>query len=265
MVLVRYPKALSPEELSELASTEPFAWAGKFGFSPVLELEPGYCSRVFADHHRVLKVPFQGEEMTSGLRAAVAHSGHFGPNVITCDVSSGAILMERIEPGEKLGESDLALDEKDQVMMDLIAAVPPLPPGQWCELKSFVLADHPISQKLIGSMGDQRFLHGDLHHFNVLKSPVSWVPIDPKGVWGEAEFEAAAFVRNPVTEYARVRDPAEFAENRIQAISQRFQWNPARIWGWTYLTVIEDLEEGSNWAKVAFALESLRDKYLRYL
>lgn len=265
MDLVRYPKALSRAEVSELLRSEHFAWAAQHGFSPLLELEPGYCSRVYADHDRVLKVPFQGEELTSGLRAAFALSDRFGPKVYAADATSGAVLMQRIEPGTKLGESEQSVGAMDQVMLDLIASVPTLPAENWCDLKDFILPDHLIAEKLFGSMGDQRFLHGDLHHFNVLKSQDGWVPIDPKGVWGEAEFEAAAFVRNPITEYARVADPAEFAEKRIEEIASRFRWNPARIWGWTYLTVIEDLEAGSDWATVVSALESLQDRYLRYL
>jgi len=46
---------------------------------------------------------------------------------------------------------------------------------------------------LLSSMGASKLLHGDLHLDNIIKQGKSWVCIDPKGLWGELEFEIAAF------------------------------------------------------------------------
>lgn len=46
---------------------------------------------------------------------------------------------------------------------------------------------------LLSSMGALKLLHGDLHIDNILKHGEGWICIDPKGVWGEIEFEVAAF------------------------------------------------------------------------
>lgn len=43
---------------------------GRFMPEPEEELPGGHCSRVFATWDRVLKVPFQGEELSSGFRAS---------------------------------------------------------------------------------------------------------------------------------------------------------------------------------------------------
>lgn len=47
--------------------------------------------------------------------------------------------------------------------------------------------------QLLSSMKNVKLLHGDLHLDNILENKGEWVCIDPKGVWGEPEFEIAAF------------------------------------------------------------------------
>ena len=45
--------------------------------------------------------------------------------------------------------------------------------------------------------GQNLVLHGDLHHYNILSAEREpWLAIDPKGIVGEPEYEAAAFLRN---------------------------------------------------------------------
>jgi streptomycin 6-kinase len=41
-------------------------------------------------------------------------------------------------------------------------------------------------------MTNEKFLHGGLHQDNILQRGNEWTIIDPKGVVGEIEFEAAA-------------------------------------------------------------------------
>lgn len=53
-----------------------------FEFEATEELPGGFCSKVYANATHVLKVPFQGEELTSGLVAALAMSNTIGPEVV---------------------------------------------------------------------------------------------------------------------------------------------------------------------------------------
>ena len=73
-----------------------------FSFEPIEELRGGHCSRVYGNETRVLKVPFQGEELTFGWRASLLLQTCGGPQVFEHDASTGAVLMERINPGRAL-------------------------------------------------------------------------------------------------------------------------------------------------------------------
>jgi hypothetical protein len=79
--------------------------ADRWAFSPREELEAGYCSRVYVDENRALKVPWRGEEMTSGYKAAWDLSGWWGPEVFEGDEATGAILMARVVPGQDLSRT----------------------------------------------------------------------------------------------------------------------------------------------------------------
>ena len=67
-----------------------------FQFDAREELTGGYCSRIYANETRVLKVPFQGEELTSGCQASLLLQTCGGPKVFEHDAAHGVILMERI-------------------------------------------------------------------------------------------------------------------------------------------------------------------------
>ncbi len=59
------------------------------------------------------------------------------------------------------------------------------------------------AQRLLASPRDERPLHGDLHHDNVLDAgPRGWLAIDPKGLIGERGFDYANTVCNPDIETA---------------------------------------------------------------
>jgi streptomycin 6-kinase len=56
-------------------------------------------------------------------------------------------------------------------------------------------------------------LHGDFHHFNVLRHGDRYVAADPKPLVGEPEFDVAPFLWNP----RGIRSNAEHLERRISA------------------------------------------------
>lgn len=64
-------------------------------------------------------------------------------------------------------------------------------------------ASWSLAQSLLASPRDERPLHGDLHHDNVLDAgPRGWLAIDPKGLIGERGFDYANTVCNPDIETA---------------------------------------------------------------
>jgi len=47
----------------------------------------------------------------------------------------------------------------------------------------------------------EALLHGDFHHFNVLKSARGWLVIDPKSVIGPHGYEVGPFLINPAPKF----------------------------------------------------------------
>ncbi len=211
-----------------------------FGFEPDEELEGGYCSRVWATADRVLKVPWRGEEMESGARAALLLAGHGGPTIHHYDPTTGALLMDRIVPGTPLHLAELSEDEMDQLWAGFVQAWHHLPAKGMVPLSEF-FAVTPLAalrDELLPSSPDPVFLHGDLHHENVLQGSGNkfWV-IDPKGLVGDPCFEAAAWLRNPRTQSREPQELGARLDRRLEFLSTTFGWDPWRMQAWTLLTL----------------------------
>lgn len=82
------------------------------------------------------------------------------------------------------------------------------------------------------------FLHGDLHHDNILQNGNDWVVIDPKGIIGEAAYEVAAFIRNPMPELLSVNNAEEIIQNRISTFSNLLDIKSARILDWCFVQAV---------------------------
>jgi streptomycin 6-kinase len=233
-----------------------------FGFVPIEELPGGHCSRVWTDGPRVLKVPFQGEEMTTGRLAAERMSGWPGVRVLASDVATGALLMDRL--GDPLSatwsaeDDDKALD----IFLNLALAMRKISPEGMMDLSAFFPTDDPLASYMLKTTSSKVFLHGDLHHENILRDPNEdrWLAIDPKGLVGDPAHEAAAYVRNPVGHLAEVGNMDQLLRNRIERLAEGLNVPAQRIWGWSLLEVrSESNEPGSDWDLVQKALEAMTD------
>lgn len=205
----------------------------KWNFEPKILISEGYCSKVYLDETRALKVPFQGEEQTSGLRAFLAYPESIRPQVFNHDEETGSILMERLMPGTNLGERSIDL----QVSTNVFAAAAkkianiefqcPIPLGTYIE------RDCPLSQYLLQTTTEQVFLHGDLHHWNILKHREDWKVIDAKGVYGDPAYEAAAFIMNPLDQLKE--HTIEHTKHRIELLAEATGFDPKRMIGWAII------------------------------
>lgn len=85
-------------------------------------------------------------------------------------------------------------------------------------------------------------LHGDLHHYNILQADdENWLAIDPKGYWGEAEYELAAYLRNPVLEKQSIlsQQYTKPAMNlRIEQLCARLGYDKQRVKKWAFCQAI---------------------------
>jgi len=118
-----------------------------------------------------------------------------------------------------------------------------------------------LKNELLASMTIEIFLHGDLHHDNILKDGDHWLAIDPKGIVGEPEFEIAAFDFMYINELANMDDVKSIFEARVKLLAQKAHLNPQRIKGWVFVRLIlmaawhvEDNGDRSSVIKLAEAL-----------
>jgi hypothetical protein len=222
----------------------------KWNFEPLEELPPGFCARVWVSHDRVLKVPFQGEERESGLVAALRLQAVGGPKVYEFDESTGTLLMERIVPGTDA--SDCPDEEVLPQWADTVEGFSALSSSNLLPLSDFVS----------GAMDAQEtcFVHGDLHHHNLLWNGRRFVPIDPKGLAGEPCFEASALLMNPIARIESVAQWSEVVRYRVAWLERRFGWSPSQILDWTLADRGEpgDLEA---WNMAVEALRLVRQDY----
>lgn len=75
---------------------------------------------------------------------------------------------------------------------------------------------------------DERALHGDIHHGNVLDFGDRWSAIDPKGLVGHRVFDYANILCNPSTDVAM-----ENLHNRLENICELAQIECALLARWT--------------------------------
>jgi streptomycin 6-kinase len=227
----------------------------------------------------VLKVSRSIRETRQEIAALRVWNGLGAARLLEADEQLGALLLERVEPGTMLSEVD------DDVAVQVAAGVlrqlwqpPPAEHGlrsleQWCETfernrralsageagfpaRLFQHAD-ALRQQLLDSTQQAVALHGDLHHFNVLRSNRSgWLAIDPKGLVGDRCFDVCQFLVNPgpVT--------AEINRRRLDMFSHELGLDRRRLAQWVVVHAVLNAcwyyEDRRDWRRsVEYAEETL--------
>jgi streptomycin 6-kinase len=219
------------------------------------ELSFNYVVPVLQDGRTpaVLKLGVPTPEFTSETRALRIFRGHGAVRLLESDESLGALLLERINPGDTLATLDdevQAAEIAARTMLSLWEGTPA--DSEFRSLESWTAGLCKLRARFSGATGpldtalvdiaenlradllqdkpSPRLLHADLHHFNILHGTVSgWVPIDPKGVIGDPSYEPAPFLLNP--------DPALFLdraiqEARIKILADQLKLDAQRIVRW---------------------------------
>ena len=206
----------------------------------------------------VLKVGVPVPELLSEMEALRLFGGRGSARLIDADAESGALLLERLEPGTQL----LKLCEEDdaaatvaaaRVMKELWRPVPPAhnfpTAARWAEglkrmreyfgggtgpfPRRLVEEAESLFAELLASADEPVLTHGDLHHGNVLAATRDpWLAIDPKGLVAEPAYEVGALLRNPLPQLLRWPDPVRVTERRIAQLSDELGLERARVRGW---------------------------------
>lgn len=232
----------------------------------------------------VLKVSRHVGETANEIAALRLWDGDGAARLLAADPALGALLVERLEPGSMLVE----VAEEDDDAATVIAArllrrlwrPPPAehglrPLASWCAAFDrnraalargdggfpaalFQRAD-ALRHELLTSTGAPTVLHGDLHHFNVLRARrAAWLAIDPKGLAGDRYFDICQFFRNP-----RPDLPPAVNRRRLDLVCAELGLDRPRAVAWCFVHAMLDacwsFEDGESWRRaIAYAEETLR-------
>jgi streptomycin 6-kinase len=171
----------------------------------------------------VLKVGYPSREFLNEFAALRSFNGNGAVRLLASDESRGAMLLERLLPGDTL-ETVQAQDDAEatRIAAGLVRRIWQPPPGRhtfktvgdlgkgFQRLRAeFGVGAGPFPPQLIGeaeatfvefesTMAAPVVLHGDFHHGNILDAgDGDWRIIDPKGVVGEPAYEVGPFLYNP--------------------------------------------------------------------
>ncbi|MDP1574406.1 MAG: aminoglycoside phosphotransferase family protein [Coxiellaceae bacterium] len=171
----------------------------------------------------VFKCSVPNKEFITEANALKHYNGFGAAQLLESDIDSGAMLIEKINPGTILGSVILIEDATKKAVAVCKKLHKPIDTQSFPTLsdwfkgfdrlykkfnntsgpfsKSLVEKAKLISDELLQSQSSVVLLHGDLHYANLLLSDNgSYVAIDPKGIMGELEFEIPLpRVTNPIS------------------------------------------------------------------
>lgn len=196
---------------------------------------------------RYIKACPPGEETTSAI-ACLDENHH--PQLVWClhaDIGNGVQILGDV-PGQPLTPSDNATETLADVgkllrtLHGLRTNEQMIPLSTWCHDLLHPAHDIPVSiainiprcLMLLETAPSHVWLHGDLHHANIIKSDVSGqlVAIDPKGIRGDASFDICTFIRNHVPPDIDDISLRTFLERRIRVIAEAAGYPLDRAFAW---------------------------------
>jgi len=114
-----------------------------------------------------------------------------------------------------------------------------------------------MRRDLLASTDTPVVLHGDLHHFNILRAQrADWLTIDPKGLAGDRCFDVCQFLRNPH------EVPPSVNGRRLDIFCAELGLDRERTKAWCFVHAVLDacwdFEDGKPWQRsVAYAEDTL--------
>jgi streptomycin 6-kinase len=203
----------------------------------------------------VLKVGYPCREFQNEMDALRHFDGHGIGALLASDIETGAMLIERMLPGQTLEtvEDDIAATAAAaKVMRELWVPAPAehsFPTvadwgGGFERLRATFGSNPPFSPTLTdraeelfaaleATSAEPVLLHGDLHHLNILSAQREpWLAIDPKGLVGEPAYETGAWIRNPAAIYSNPNAGA-IMHRRVDQLSDELGFDRQRVRDWS--------------------------------
>ncbi len=204
----------------------------------------------------VLKLGVVNPELLCEIEALRLYDGRGIARLLEADPECGALLLERLQPGIPLrlvAEDEIATAIAAGVMQQLWRPVPanhPFPTiADWARgmerlrqefdgrtgpfPRNLVETAVSLFNDLLPSQAEPILLHGDLHHWNILRAKrAPWLALDPKGVVGEPAYEVGAWLRNPIDRLTNWPDLPRIQARRIDQFADILDLDRQRIVGW---------------------------------
>jgi streptomycin 6-kinase len=217
----------------------------------------------------VLKAGVPNAELASEIEALRLYDGHGAVRLIDADAEKGLLLEERLRPGTMLLEvrdDAQAMEIAAGVMRSLWHPLssrhfPRNSAENGGTRGGFIRLDNwfdkgfkqyhqkfgggtgPLPHKIVetaeGLVADffaenepPVVLHGDFHHYNVLKAGEDWKVIDPKGVIGPRGYDVGPLLINPLNGLLHGPDAKQIIERRFAILSEQLGMERSRIRGW---------------------------------
>lgn len=124
--------------------------------------------------------------------------------------------------------------------------------------KSILVTAADAADRVLATAEKTVVLHGDIHHENIKRSVRGWLAIDPKGLVGDPDYDAANTLFNPVEMPGLVENGARLC--RIaEILAKALATDPRRIITYAFihacLSHCWDLEDGKapnpRWLRIA--------------
>ncbi|WP_187442127.1 aminoglycoside phosphotransferase family protein [Sutcliffiella horikoshii] len=235
----------------------------------------------------VLKLSVPSKEFYSEVDALRYFAGDGMVSIIDIEVDRGILILERLTPGDTLAtlEDDIKATQIAADIMESLwvretpgSCLPEIEEREKSLLdfqQQFPFGKGPITRellqkavqtfrRLLDEKNERYILHGDLHHYNILKAELSWVAIDPKGLVGEREYDTIQFLLNKLPD-ANIEP---ILLKRIAVLVGKLKLDERRILAWGFahgvLSTCWSLEEGEDYSsaffKSIFVFENLHNQ-----
>ncbi|KMJ57891.1 hypothetical protein AB685_13705 [Bacillus sp. LL01] len=219
----------------------------------------------------VLKLSVPNREFYSEVEALSYFAGDKMVKVVDAEMEKGILILNRLTPGDTLAnlEDDI---EATEIAADIMKSlwVPETPASRLPKIEErensllnfqskYPVGKNPITrellqkavhtfQSLLEEKNERYILHGDLHHYNILKAEASWVAIDPKGLVGEREYDTIQFLLNKLPE----ENIEIILSKRISILVDKLKLDERRILAWGFahgvLSTCWSIEDGEEYS-----------------
>lgn len=206
----------------------------------------------------VLKLcPPEDHEFKTEVEALKLFGANGAVRLLNFDFALGAMLLEWLNPGEMLNSVDDDIKSTDIAIGVMRKLWCPAPAKHdfptvsiWGEgfarlKQEFDHGTGPFPQdmvekaeKIFSQFGNESancLLHGDMHQGNILSSQRDrWLTIDPKGLVGPPEYDAATFLRSPLARIIQMENPLPFLQRRLDQMSQALCMDAKLLASWSF-------------------------------